>query len=184
MFFSALPLGICRFKLRWSSRCNRTASVCLFPFDGWFMEWPNVLPLLWHLTWDIFWHYFNFEGKNVTTPQYVQHFLSRSYKRRSTKRCTRMHAYWPYAIHWGDLYLLDIPRSFCTWARPGTPHGRNLLRFWWPRSRYNPIYWVIRKYCVNVVVTRVLRVILDVEFDGTFIFTSDLRSRSGQGQVK
>ena len=88
------------------------------------MKWLNNLSLHWHVIWDIFLHYFDFEGKNVTTPQYITHFLSRSYKRRSTKSCTRVHAYWPYAVHWGDLYLLDISRNFCTWAHLGTPQAQ------------------------------------------------------------
>ena len=53
-FFSALPCRICRFKLTWSSRCNKTTSVCLFLFNGCFMEWPNVLSLRWHVICDVF----------------------------------------------------------------------------------------------------------------------------------
>ena len=54
IFFISLPCRICRFKLRWSSRCNITTSVCLFIFDGCFMEWPNVLSMRWHVILDIF----------------------------------------------------------------------------------------------------------------------------------
>ena len=57
----------------------------------------------------------------MTTSHNVPHSLSRSYK-RSTKSCTRVRAYRPYAINWGDLYLLYIPRNFCTWVHIGTPH--------------------------------------------------------------
>ena len=62
-FFSALPCRICRFKLTWSSRCNKTTSVCLFLFNGCFMEWPNVLSLRWHVICDVFFALFWFWGK-------------------------------------------------------------------------------------------------------------------------
>ena len=183
MFFSSLPCRICRFKLRLSSRCYKATYVCLFPFDGCFMEWPNVLSFRWHVICDIFLRYFDFEGIIVTTPQYVSHFLSRSCKSRCTKSCMRVHAYWSYAIYWDDLYLLDIPRNFCSWAHLGVPHRQKYLWCWWPR--YNPMYWVIRKYCVNVV-THVLWVILDMElwWKHSFLHLTQLdvkvRSRSGQ----
>ena len=34
----ALPCRICRFKLRCSSRCNKTTCICPFPFEGCLME--------------------------------------------------------------------------------------------------------------------------------------------------
>ena len=63
----------------------------------------------------------------------------------------------------------------------GTPHDRNLLRFWWPR--YSPIYWVMRK-CVNVAVTHVSWATLDVEFDGNIHFYVWLEAKVRPNKVK
>ena len=98
------------------------------------------------------------------------------------KKCTRVHAYRPYAIHWGDFYLLDIPRHFCTWAQVGTPHRQKSYGF--ERLGYNPICWVIRKCSVNVGVTHVLWVILNVEFDGNIHFYVQLTLKSRSGQIR
>ena len=145
-------------------------SVCLILFDGCFMKWPNALSLHWHIIWDIFTHYFESEGKDVA-PQYVPHLLSRSYKRRSTK----LHA---------SAGLLTICKSM-EWSlsvgyttkflRQGTHYGnatqaeifRSVLMAW-VRMYIHTIhitptnYWVMRKCCVNAVVTHASWVILDV----------------------
>ena len=57
---------------------------------------------------------------------------------------------------------------------------------WFWRPRYYPICCATQKCCVNVFVTQVLLVILDVEFDGGIHFYVQLalRSRSGQSKVK
>ena len=72
--------------------------------------------------------------------------------------------------------------KFLHLGTPRKPHSKNLLWFWWPR--YNSIYWVIRKCCVNVVVTLVCH--FDEEFNGNIHFyvliqfEVNVRSRSGQ----
>ena len=77
-------------------------------------------------------------------PQNVPCFLSHLYKRRSTKSCTWVHDHWPCVKHWDDLYLLDIPQNFCTWACIETSQAETS---WFWRPTYNPIYWVLRKCC-------------------------------------
>ena len=128
-------------------------------------------------------HNVDFERKNVTTPQNVPHFLSHSCKRRFTKGCTWVHTYRPCAIHCGSLSA-GYTRKFLHLVAPRNATQAEMSWYW--RPRYNPIRWVTQNYCVNVVVTHVLRVILDVKFDGSihFYVRLILRSRSGQSQVK
>ena len=146
------------------SRCKRPnhsaiRPPCLFLFDGCFMKWPKYLIFALACNFGHVFALFWFWGQTCDKPQYATRFLYRSYKRRSTKSCPQVHAYWPYVIFGSDLYLLDKQRNFCAWA--GTT--RNTTRaeitlFWW--TRYNPIYWVIQKCCVNVFLTQVVWVIL------------------------
>ena len=96
-----------------------------------------ILPLRWHVIWDTFLHYFDSESKNWWHHNmfhifYLVHTKGRDRNRKkSTKSSTRTHAYRPYdyAIHWGDLYLLDIPGNVCTWTRLGTPHRQKSHSF-------------------------------------------------------
>ena len=156
------------------------------PIPFWWMLYGMTQCLVFALAYNL-WHIFAlfwFWGQRWDDTTICFTFSISFIQKERYKKLHASAAYWPYAIHWDDLYLLDIPRNFCTWAHLGAPHRQKSLWFWWPR--YNPIYWVIRKCCVNVVVTHVLWVILDVEFDGNihFYVWLNLRSRSGQGQVK
>ena len=118
------------------------------------------------------------------TPQNVPHFLSRLYKRRSIKSCTRVHAYRRSTIHWWwslsagyttKFLHLGVPRN-TTQAESQGFEGLVILHL-----------LSHTKYCMTVVVTHVIGVILDVEFDENihFYVQLTLRSRSGQsGQMR
>ena len=52
-FFSVLPCRICLFKLRLSSRCSKSTTVCLFLFTD--VLWNDPMRcLLWHVICDMF----------------------------------------------------------------------------------------------------------------------------------
>ena len=57
--------------------------------------------------------HFAFGAQNVTTPPFMPSISTCLYKRRPTKRCTRLHAYKPHRTPWADVPSQDKAGNFC-----------------------------------------------------------------------
>ena len=57
--------------------------------------------------------HFDFGAQNVTTPPFMPSISTCLYKRRPTKRCTRLHAYKPHRTPWADVPSQDKAGNFC-----------------------------------------------------------------------
>ena len=57
--------------------------------------------------------HFDFEAQNVTTPPFMPSISTCWYKRRPTKRCTRLHAYKPHRTPWADVPSQDKTGNSC-----------------------------------------------------------------------
>ena len=71
--------------------------------------------------------HFDFGAQNVTTPPFMPSISTCLYKRRPTKRCTRLHAHEPHRTPWADVPSQDKNRKFL--LRRTSPYVRGKMSY-------------------------------------------------------
>ena len=71
--------------------------------------------------------HFDFGAQNVTTPPFMPSISTCLYKRRPTKRCTRLHAYKPHRTPWADVPSQEKAGNFCFGALLRTSREKCLM---------------------------------------------------------
>ena len=131
--------------------------------------------------WDIVLHYIDFERKKCDITKCSP--LSISFIQKEIYKKLHASAHLPTMCNTLGWYLsTGYAPKFLHLGAPMNTTQAGISWFW--RHWYNHICWFMRKCFVNVVVTHVLWVIFDVEFDRSIHFQVQLTLRSRSGQIR